>query len=166
LVESVPLLGELLVTLRSGLSVLALDFLAGVAAFFLALPLAGVPSARDFAMVEVRCEVMRSDAIRWYMMDGSNVSQRGKKPKSLSTRRRDWEEKIRVRTWRGKHCCVGCMRAIKLLECGMRLAGPNNFPRADLRKGRASGQAPHGNSDKAIQVSWNNKTLHRGVDLA
>ena len=45
-----------------------------------------------------------------------------------------------TRTWRGKHCCVGCMRAIKLLECGMRLAGSNNF------LGRATNA--HDNSDK------------------
>jgi hypothetical protein len=60
LVESVGLRGELLVTLRSGLSDLttALVFLAGegVAAFLLPVALAGVPSARDFAMV-VRCDV-------------------------------------------------------------------------------------------------------------
>ena len=60
LVESVALRGELLVTLRSGLSDLVaktLVFLAGegVAAFFLPVALAGVPSARDFAMVVARC---------------------------------------------------------------------------------------------------------------
>lgn len=57
--DSVVLLGELLVILRSGLSDLALVFLAGVVVFFLplalVLALAGVPSPRAFAMAAVRC---------------------------------------------------------------------------------------------------------------
>lgn len=61
--------GELLVTLRSGLSGLALAFSAGVVAFFLPLALAGVPSARAFAMA---CDAMRCDAMVW-VVDQTSV---------------------------------------------------------------------------------------------
>jgi hypothetical protein len=119
LVESVALLGELLVTLRSGLSDLALGFLAGVAAFFLVLPLAGVPSARDFAMAAsaVRCRWRRRR--RRYGLWGNNCIS----AKDFSMRRRDEKGQEWKMRERGKHCCVGCMRAIKLLECGMHVCG-------------------------------------------